>query len=268
MSRQPADNLWSLAFRPGQIDEQELWEALRHESRDDPTDYRSGLLVHESLSTLAQRWGEVALDRRLDALGERGARLRRVWRSAFDEVGFPSLERRVVNATSRESILQMLRELGRRLRRPAQITVGGSSSLLLADLIVRRTADIDVVDELPEAIRAEPALVDELAARYELRLAHFASHYLPSSWKWRVSSLEPMGRLNVFVLDPLDVLCGKVFSKRSKDLDDLRAAWPNVDRDAFRERVRRDTAALRSDPALAEAAEHNWYVLTGEEGLP
>ena len=265
-----ADDLWTLVLRPGPVDAAELWRAVLSHAKASPgaDDYRTRLLVRDALDALAERWGPGGLEGRLTALDEGGARIRQLWRTPFDEVGFATLRRRLVNATSRETILQLLRELGQRVRGPANVTVGGSSALVLADLVVRQTDDVDLVDELPEAVRAEPALVDELAARYGLRLIHFASHYLPAGWRGRAASLGRMGRLAVHVLDPLDVLCGKLFSRRTKDLDDVRAAWPAIDRAALRQRLIQNAAALRSDPKLAEAAAHNWYILTGESALP
>ena len=36
----------------------------------------------------------------------------------------------------------------------------------------------------------------------------------------------------------------------------------------LRDRLQYNTADLREDERLAEAARHNWYVLTGDEALP
>ena len=264
---EPGD-LWSVLLRPGFIDEQELWRALAAEAASEARlDYRSRLLIHEALSALAHHWGEELLARRL-ALIDSGQRLGRLWRDRFDQVGFASLPRRLVQSTSSQSIMQMLRELGQRLGQPVSIAIGGSCSLVLGDLIVRRTEAIDVVDEVPAAARQQPQLIDELAQRYALRLTHFASHYLPEGWPSRLRVLGRFGKLDARVVDPLDVLCGKLFSRRTKDLDDLRAAWGRIDPSALEERIRSSTGPLRSDPALAEAARHNWYILTGQEALP
>ena len=48
---------------------------------------------------------------------------------------------------------------------------------------------MDVVNELPEVIRSDHNLVNDLAAKYDLRLAHFASHYLPNNWQNRTRSV-------------------------------------------------------------------------------
>ena len=69
-------------------------------------------------------------------------------------------------------------------------------------------------------------------------------------------------------MDPIDVLTGKLFSKRTKDGKDLLVCWPNIDVDVLRDRLKHNTADLRKEERLLEAAQLNWYVHTGEETLP
>ena len=97
--------------------------------------------------------------------------------------GFHVLWSRIVKTITPEHILKMLRDLGGQLREPARIHVGGSCSLMLAKVILRETTDMDVVNELPPTIRENHALVNRLADEYGLRLTHFASHYLPDTWR-------------------------------------------------------------------------------------
>ena len=173
-----------------------------------------------------------------------------------------------MEATSAEDLFSLLRDLGRRVHQPSSITVGGSLALIVEDLISRTTNDIDVVNELPQVIRQEHVLIDELAQRYRLRLAHFQSHYLPDGYEQRVHSLGRFGSITAFRVDPLDVLTGKLFSARTKDLDDVRLALPLIDRASFVDRIARTTSRWRADDRLREAAERNWYILTGDETLP
>ena len=63
-------------------------------------------------------------------------------------------------------------------------------------------------------------------------------------------------------------MTGKLFSVRSKDKKDLLAAWDKLDVEVLRDRLKYNTGSLRKDDRLREAAEHNWYALTGEEQLP
>ena len=128
----------------------------------------------------------------------------------------------------------------------------------------RATKDIDIVDEVPEELRNQHRLLDDLALRYQLQLAHFQSHYLPSGWERRVRSLGAFGQLQVFIVDPYDIFVGKLFSMRTKDRADLNALASHLNRERVAERVRQSTAGLRGDPRLLDAAKQNWYVLFGE----
>ncbi|MDB5173947.1 MAG: hypothetical protein JWN51_2720 [Phycisphaerales bacterium] len=98
--------------------------------------------------------------------------------------------------------------------------IRGSISLILSAGLSRHTEDIDLVDEIPAPLRSEHALLDELAARYGLRLAHFQSHFLPQGWESRTRSYDKVGRLEIHLVDVYDVLVGKLMSNRGKDRDD------------------------------------------------
>ena len=265
MRKEP--DAWSLVRTPGQIDAETLFEAVRRLPSIADFDYRSEMLVHDSLTVLGEHWGEPALQRRLAGCANR-VTLESLRRKEFEKFGFWSLRRRVVEATDPEVILRLFRELGRSIHRPAKITVGGSSALILTYLLVRQTDDIDVVNELPDVVRADPRLVDDLAGKFNLRLTHFASHYLPDRFERRTNSLGIYGRLEVRLVDAIDVIAGKLFSRRPKDFKDIQAVWDAIDRVVLRSRVQNATASLRKEARLAEAAEKNWYVLTGEETLP
>ena len=128
--------------------------------------------------------------------------------------------------TDPETIRQLLRELGTLASRPTRIDVGGSGALILLGNLSRSTDDIDIVDEVPPELRAQHDAMEQLASRYGLRLAHFQSHYLPAGWIDRVRSLGRFGNLEVFLVDPLDIFVGKLFSAREEDRDDLRALAP------------------------------------------
>jgi hypothetical protein len=131
-------------------------------------------------------------------------------------------------------------------------------------MLIRATDDVDVVDEVPPGIRGEHALLDELLHRYGLRLAHFQSHYLPAGWQSRAGSLGRFGEIQAHLLDPHDVFLSKLFSQRTKDLDDLRYLAPQLDKARVVRQLRETTQALQSEPKLRAAAERNWYVLHGE----
>jgi hypothetical protein len=258
--------IWELVGRGGPIDANALLRALIDARETLSSDARSRMLRRDTIGALSDHWGSDLLRRRLSWFGAE---------SILDEApdapaegGFTTIRERLVDATNPESLFQMLRELGERVSAAAEIVVGGSLALMLDSLIVRKTEDVDLVDEVPAAFRHEHELLAELTRRFGLTLTHFQSHYLPENWRSRIRSLGRFGKIDAFVVDSLDILAGKLFSKRTKDLDDVRAAWTLIDRDQFRERLARSTSALRSDPDLLAAAGRNWYILTGEQGLP
>jgi hypothetical protein len=166
--------------------------------------------------------------------------------------------------TRPEIVFQFLRELGQRVPEHARLEIRGAIALIMAGILTRRTEDIDTVDEVPAPVRKQHALLEELAGRYGLHVRHFQSHYLPDGWRDRLHSLGTFGSLDVFVVDAVDVFVGKLFSRRTKDLDDLRAIAPKLAMTEIRERFRRAGAQLRAEPQLAQAAANNWYVLFGQ----
>jgi hypothetical protein len=169
-----------------------------------------------------------------------------------------------MDATSRETIVQFLREVGMKLARPVRIAVGGSTALIAGGVLARSTDDVDVVDEVPAEIRTQHALLDELARSYGLRLTHFQSHYLPEGWDARVQSLGRLGNLEVHLVEVYDVFLSKLFSERRKDRDDLRVLAPQLDKAVLVSRFRDTTTSLRAEAHLRQAAADNWFVLYGE----
>lgn len=259
---QPPADAWRLVRSGGPIDAMQFLRSLRDLAGRSIDDTRDQLLLRDGLQALEQHWGPAVLQRRLRTLDFPKTK------SLPADAGFHMLGERMVDATDPNALLQMLRELGVRVRQPTTLIVGGSLSLMLDALIVRVTDDVDLVDELPATLRAEPVLLDELSHRYGLKITHFQSHYLPNGWASRVQSIGQFDRLQALRVDPIDVLVGKLFSRRTKDLDDVRHAWPLIDQKQFRHRVSRDTAALAAEPGISEAATRNWYIVTGETALP
>jgi hypothetical protein len=78
--------------------------------------------------------------------------------------------------------------------------------------------------------------------------------------------LGAFGRIEVWLVDPVDIFVGKVFSRRLKDRDDLRALSKRLSKDSILTRLPA-AASLAVDAKLTEAARKNWYVVYGE-GLP
>ena len=261
-------NAWQVVKRGGAVRAIDLLRAIADPATTNSAEYRTGLLVRDATRALAKLWGEPVLRRRLEILKAPPSIIRRLSDPSTDEVGFPSLEFRTMETTNPDDVRSMLRELGRAIHQPTQLIIGGSIALIMDALIIHETEDIDVVDEVPEPIRREHELLAEYVKRYGLQITHFQSHYLPDGWRSRIKSLDRFGSIDVFLVDPYDILTGKLFSRRSKDLDHIRHALKLLDAATLRDRVARTTAAYRRDELLLEAGLKNWYILTGEADLP
>lgn len=166
--------------------------------------------------------------------------------------------------TDPEQIRQYLRDLGVKVKRPLRMEVGGSVALIMPGYLSRATDDIDAVDEVPAELRGEHALLHELEDRYGLSLTHFQRHYLPMGWEQRLHFLDSFGQLQVYLVDAADVLLSKLFSVRSKDLDDLRVVAPQLDKDSLACRLKQTCSSMIAAPDLRQCAERNWYILYGE----
>ncbi len=259
------NSLWSVATHQPEIDPTQLADALAVAIGAADLDFRTRLLIRDSLDALKKHWGAARVANWLDNSGS-GPALKEIWKSDLGPPGFPSLKRRLMDATSAETVLRFLRELGSRLSSasPVTIEVGGSIALILSGYLSRATEDIDLVDEIPPLIRAEHELLGDLAQRYGLRLAHFQSHFLPTGWRMRRHHLETLRGLDVFLLDPHDVWISKLFSGRTKDLDDLRVLASRLDKQVIVQRLKQSAGPLLAEKPLRQHAIDNWYIVFGE----
>ncbi len=231
-------------------------------------DYRTRLLVRDSAAALERHWGRSEFGRWLRE-SPVGRRIESIRHEQFEEVGFPSLERRIVNGTDPELVKTFLRDLGSHLSEPVRLEVGGSMALILTGYLSRGTEDVDVADEVPEQVRRLSAqTVDALARRYGLKLAHFQSHYLPDGWRARLHSFEELGQLRVYLVDAYDVFLSKLFSGREKDRDDLLVLAGQLKKEGIVHRLRTYATALNAEPHLHAHAERNWSILYRGESLP
>ena len=256
----PAAELWTATRNGPEIDPRKLAAAVASAVEGGELDFRSRLLVRDSLNALKRYWGQERFGAWLAAVSDR-ALIERILSFDFGEVGFPSLEARLMEPTDRSTVMDFLRELSLHVRKPTRMNVGGSIALILTDQLQRATEDI-VVDEVPAELRSQH--LEDMAKRYGLRLAHFQSHYLPEGWQSRVRSLEAMGHLHVFLVDGYDVFLSKLFSARTKDRDDLRVLRGGLDKNLLVSRLLATTLSLRSDSKLRSHAEQNWFILFGE----
>jgi hypothetical protein len=256
-------DLWSLTTGRPQVDPHDLAEALALQIEQGTLDYRTRLLIRDSIVALRRYWGEERLEAWLANCPVR-QEIEAICREVFERPGFPSLVRRLMDKTDPEDIKQFLREVGVRLPRLVAAYVGGSAALILRGHLSRKTDDIDVVDEVPAEVRSQHQLLAQLHQRYGLSLTHFQSHYLPSGWVQRVHSQAPFGKLQVSLVDVYDVFLSKLSSARTKDLDDLRMVAPQLDKDTLVHKLKETTQSLLASAKERRQAEQNWYILYGE----
>jgi hypothetical protein len=256
-------DLWSLVLNQQYVDPAELADAMEEEARHEQLDFRTRLLLRDSLTALRHYWGPQRLGTWLAASPVR-RQIEAIEQQDLGKPGFPFLPEQVMEPTQPDTVKQFFRELGNQLHQSQRLLVGGSIALIMPGYLSRRTQDVDVVDEVPAEIRALGKSLQDLMQRYRLQVAHFQSHYLPKGWEQRIHSLGPFGRLNVFLVDVYDVFLSKLFSAREKDHDDLRAVAPQLEKETLARRLRETAAPLLADPIFRQRAEHNWYVLYGE----
>jgi hypothetical protein len=255
--------LWGLARSGLPIEAADLATAIEDQASEEDPDFRTRLLIRDGLEALGAHWGPDRLNQWV-ADSPKSSRLKQFRLADLGPAGFPSIARRIMDATKPQTILQFLRDLGSRIERPSRLEIGGSTSLILCNVLSRQTDDIDVVDGLPASMVDRHTLFDDLLRRYGLHLAHFQSHFLPAGWEKRLRSLGRFEKLDVFLVDPCDVLLSKLFSPRDKDLDDLRAAMRAIDKAELATRLQQSGGPFLAEPRLAEHARRNWNVLFGE----
>lgn len=264
MIARESNDLWSLYLQRQHLDPNDLARAIEVQVAGGDLDYRTRLLIHDSMDALQEQWGVQRVASWLAACPA-GREIEAIWRQQYDgDVGFSSLPGRVRDVTRSEAIHRYFRDLSRQVLLPVRLYVGGSTALILLGLLSRSTEDIDVVDEVPTEIRTRHELLRELKEVHGLELTHFQRHYLPMGWEQRLHSLPPFGALQVLVLDAYDVFLSKLFSARIKDRQDLLALEPQLDKDTLIRRFKETTRSLQAAPDLRERAEHNWYTLYGE----
>jgi hypothetical protein len=256
-------DLWSLVLDQSQIDPGDLAFAIEREVQNAVLDFRTRLLIRDSVESLRRFWGPQRTSEWLQNAPSRDT-IETIAKGDLGPPGFSLLGRRIMPATRSETIVAFLRELGLTLAQPEKLVIGGAASLILTTPLSRRTEDIDVVDELPAQIRTHHDLLDRLAQRYGIRLTHFQSHYLPTGWDLRIQTLGRFGQLDVWLVDRHDTWLGKLFSAREKDRDDLRLVAPVLDKTIVRQRLADACGQFLSDADLRRNASDNWYIVFGE----
>ncbi|MBX9679704.1 MAG: hypothetical protein K2X38_13155 [Gemmataceae bacterium] len=256
-------DLWALVQGQPAIEPMDLLAAIEDQIRRNDLDFRSRLLIRDSINALRARLGPQYLNEWLMSSATRDD-IQRICEEELGRVGFPFLGKQLMQTTTPETIRQMLREIGLTIPRRTEMFVAGSVALILPEYIARATTDIDCIDEVPEEIRSRHDWLHRLEDRYSLKLGHVQQHYFPSGWKERVHGMEPFGRLSVYLLDVYDIFMSKLFSSREKDLDDLRQLVPQLTKETIERRLKENSGGFLAAPRLKELAERNWQILFGE----
>jgi len=258
-----AKDLWSLAHRQW-VDAEELRAAVEDQVVRRDLDYRSRLLIRDSVKALQHYWGNERVESWLKG-SPIGDEIVSICRGPWDDDrGFPFLMEQVMEPTRPETIQEFLQGVSTLVHRPTRIAVGGSIALILPGYLTRETQDLDVVDEVPQEIRSQHQKLAELEQRYRLQIAHFQQHYLPMRWQDRLHYLATFGDLTVYLVDAYDVFLSKLFSIRTKDGDDLRALKPHLDKATLARLLLDTCGSMLVAESLRERAVKNWYILYGE----
>jgi hypothetical protein len=260
--------LWELVRGKPEVDPAALAQAiereLEHDGGENRPDFRTCLLIRDSTDALKEYWGtkrfkEWLRDSRI------GAKVEAIRKHKLGEAGFPSLKDQLMDKTSPETVKRYFRDLGSSISEPVTLEIGGSIALILGGYLSRSTEDVDVVDEIPIALRRKRSVLADLQKSYQLLLTHFQSHYLPAGWRDRLQYVGDFGSLKIYSVDVYDVFLSKLFSSRRKDLDDMRIIEPKLDKQYLIKQLLSSTAKLMKEADLKENAEKNWYILFDEK---
>jgi hypothetical protein len=259
---------WRLVWGQPYIDSNTLAAAIESDLQRNPhPDYRTRLLVRDAAKAIRAFWGARKFGRWLAASPAR-ERLRAVLNESFSEVGFPYIRRRLVDSIGEIQVKQIFALLGQQIHDRIEVYVAGSIPTLIEGLTARPTEDIDIVDEVPAAIRKQRAVLRKVENDYGLRLGHVQSHDLPSGWEKQRRFLGDFGGLRVYLVDPYDIFVSKLSSKQEKHKDDLRVLALKLDKETARQRLFNDGRAFLDDPYQRPQIETNWQFIYQEPLSP
>jgi hypothetical protein len=247
-------DLWSLVQDRPQIDPNDLADAIVTQAAEETLDYRTRMLIRDSIEALRHFWGAKKLETWLAHCPFK-ERVTLICQEKFDKIGFPSLKRRIMDKTKPERVRQFFELVGQQLHHPVLIWPG---------VLSRRTEDIDVVGEVPEVIRKNHDLTNQLEKTFGLHFGHVQTHYFPMGWQNRAHFLDRFGDLLVSLLDVYDVFLSKLFSARLKDKEDMLVLAPQLDKADLIEHLKTTASSFLAAPRLLEIAKGNWQILYGE----
>src|SRR4051812_39112423 len=108
-------DLWSLTSGQPEIDPDRLAAAVEREASGEQLDFRTRLLIRDSVEALADWWGSQRLNTWLGRSPAKD-RIHSILAEDLGPAGFPSLRSRLIQQTRPDSILQSVQELGLQTR--------------------------------------------------------------------------------------------------------------------------------------------------------
>jgi hypothetical protein len=231
-------DLWDLTCGQPSVDADELAASLEREVGEDDLDFRTQLLIRDSIDALCGFWGKTRVESWLRKSSQ-GPLLQAMWKLDLGEPGFPTLRRRVAKALRPQKILEILNESGNQWPEHSQVVIGGSVALILSEELLRDETDPDIWDEPPDALR-------------------------PTGWRDRIRHVGQFGNLDLYLMDSYDIFISMLFSVRRRDLINLRHMDDRLLKQTVEQRLIATASSLRADPQRLKSAKHNWYVLYGE----
>ncbi len=259
---------WKLVWGQPYIDSQTLAAAIEQDlERNAQSDFRTRLLVRDAAAAIRSFWGPRRFAQWL-AQSPMGPRIRMILEEDLGQAGFSTIRRRLVDSTDDSQLRQIFDLLGRTIHGPVEVHIAGSIPTLIKGLTARPTIAIDFVDEVPDEIRRQRALLRKIKTEFGLTLGHMQSHYLPAHWQNRRQWLGDFGGLRVYVVDEHDIFVSKLSSKKEKHQSDLRVLALKLDKAVARHRLLSDGTTFLNDPKLRPQIEENWRFVFQEPLFP
>jgi hypothetical protein len=163
-------------------------------------------------------------------------------------------------------------EIDRALSGSVELRCCGGFGVSVCFGLARPTADIDVLSVAPDdRLREVLAIAGKgspLARQYRLYVDHVTIATVPDDYESRLQEIHPhrFKNLQLFVLDPYDLLLAKLERNHEVDRDDVRLLSTAVplDADVMRERYRRELRPLLGNPAREDLTLRLWLEIIEE----
>lgn len=260
MSDRTATDLdpWRLVWGQPYIDSNQLCQAIERELLlNVKPDFRTRLLIRDAVAALQSFAGEEKFASWLTESRVQES-VTAIMKEELGEPGFHNIRERLVENIERSQLAQLFELLSKRVKTKTEICIAGSVPTLIDGLTVRPTDDIDIVDEVPEEMREQRDVLEQVAKKYGFTLGHVQSHYLPANWRERLQHFGDFGNLSVFLCDPYDIFVSKLSSKKEKHRDDLCALSSRLDKELIRKRLLSDGKQFLDNQFEKPTIVENW----------